>query len=106
LALTLHELATNATKYGAFSTANGRLHIDVGFDEGMVEITWTEVGASSLEPPQHTGFGTRLIDLSIERQLGGKINRTWGMGGLIAKISIPLIAIRDVKALMPEVTPG
>ena len=93
LALTFHELATNATKYGALSRDDGSVSINIACDNGRVEIDWQEHGAVGVKAPQASGFGTRLIELSIERQLGGTIVRDWQPSGFCARICIPLSAM-------------
>lgn len=93
LALTFHELATNATKYGALSHDDGTVTISIVRDDRNVAIEWCEKTDAPVSQPDSPGFGTRLIELSVERQLGGKINRAWGPGGLVASISIPLAAM-------------
>jgi PAS domain S-box-containing protein len=89
LALILHELATNAAKYGALSMRTGHIDIDIRMDGPDVELRWTETGGPAVTPPSHEGFGTRLIELSAIRQLGGKLEREWLQEGLRVKISIP-----------------
>jgi PAS domain S-box-containing protein len=89
IALMIHELATNASKYGALSSDSGTVQIatrDLG-DE--LEIGWLEEGGPKLaEAPAHSGFGTRLAELSIVGQLGGKIERDWRPEGLHATICV------------------
>lgn len=93
LALTFHELATNATKYGALSRDDGIVNLRIDRQDHAVVIEWREQAEASISPPEASGFGSRLIELSIERQLGGKIVREWETNGLIATISIPLTAM-------------
>ncbi len=93
LGLTFHELATNALKYGA-ANAIGALRIDwrlqgVGRDRKLV-LNWRESGQSALESPTKTGFGTKLIDLNITRELHGTITRDFQPDGLKVAIIIPL----------------
>lgn len=77
LALALHELATNATKYGAFSRADGRLDIRWRVLEGSdslssIEMTWTEQGATATAAPTRSGFGRQLLQTIVPRALGGE----------------------------------
>jgi len=92
IALVFHELATNAAKYGALSVAEGRVAIEIAVSADTVTIGWREhiSGASSapVDAPTHTGFGTRLIDLSIVSQLGGTIDRTWHDDGLAVTVTV------------------
>ena len=78
IALAFHELATNSAKYGALSTAAGRLNIEVRREEKMISVYWRETGGPQiLEVPAHEGFGSRLTEISIVRQLGGSVLRDW-----------------------------
>jgi len=75
LSLVLHELITNAAKYGALSTESGRIHLswNLGFD-GMgrrsLVMLWRESAGPSVTPPERRGFGTRLIEKSFSRGQG------------------------------------
>lgn len=89
VALLFHELATNAAKYGALSTADGTIRIDTGEAGEDVKIVWSESGGPAVPgPPDHVGFGTRLAELSIVGQLGGSIDRKWELKGLVATIRV------------------
>jgi PAS domain S-box-containing protein len=74
LALVLHELATNAVKYGALSNGSGRVR--VGWEvvrngePGRIVLTWQESGGPPVEPPEHKGFGSLLIERVVESELG------------------------------------
>ncbi|WP_311970791.1 HWE histidine kinase domain-containing protein [Pseudomonas baltica] len=72
MALVLHELATNAAKYGALSRAGGKLSIKWTIDAGgACDIAWLESGGPTVRPPSRSGFGSVLIDRSIPFDLGG-----------------------------------
>lgn len=89
LALLVHELATNATKYGALSSAEGRVRITTESDAGTLKLRWQESGGPLIEgPPQRQGFGTRLSELSIVQQLGGTLNREWRPEGLLVEVEV------------------
>ncbi len=93
LGLTFHELATNALKYGD-ANAIGALRIDwrlqgVGRDRKLA-LNWRETGQSALTAPAKSGFGTKLIDLNITRELRGTITRDFRPDGLKVAIAIPL----------------
>jgi len=60
-ALLLHELATNATKYGALSVPAGRVSISWWQEPGAVHFDWTEIGGPAVTPPARRGFGSRLL---------------------------------------------
>ena len=83
LALLVHELATNATKYGSLSVAGGQVRVTTTVKDGEVQLRWEEVGGPEIAgPPTETGFGTMLSELSIVQQLGGTITREWRSDGL------------------------
>jgi PAS domain S-box-containing protein len=89
LALTLHELATNAAKYGALSTAAGKLHLRWSMQPNALVLHWEEHGGPPVEAPSATGFGTRIINSSIQSQLGGTTNFDWQKDGLHFTLSVP-----------------
>jgi len=94
LSAAIHELATNASKYGALSTSEG--HLDLSWsvdrtDQGpTLHIAWREHGGSQPGPDRILGFGSRLIRAVIERQLSGRIEQNFTATGLHADIAIPL----------------
>ena len=90
LALLFHELATNATKYGALSTEAGRVTVTVAAGDEVV-LTWRECGGPVVIEPEAgmTGFGSQLIELSVVRQLGGRVKRSWEADGLLVELTVP-----------------
>jgi PAS domain S-box-containing protein len=89
LALLVHELATNAMKYGSLSVADGRVQITTRVDEGTLHLTWRESEGPRIDaPPTRQGFGTKLSELSIVQQLGGTINRDWRPEGLVVDVAV------------------
>lgn len=91
LALVLHELATNAAKYGCLSNPDGRLEIRWTLHDEMVDLLWTETGGPTVEsPPDFEGFGTQLSQRSIAGQLGGTLEREWLPDGLRVHMTLPL----------------
>lgn len=89
IALVFHELATNAAKYGALSTPDGRVAITIVRVEGAITIDWRESGGPEIAAaPTRLGFGTRLAQMSIEQQLGGTIYRHWERPGLQLQIKV------------------
>jgi PAS domain S-box-containing protein len=88
VAITLHELATNAAKYGALSTANG--HIDLKWSHeanGRLNLRWIETGGPTVEPPTRRGFGGRVIEQMIG-QLKGESRFDWRAEGLVCEITL------------------
>ena len=95
LALLFHELATNATKYGALSVPGGTVSADVTAGGDVVTIVWAERGGPAIvATPEPSGFGSRLIELSAVRQLGGAVTRDWRSDGLVATMTIPAASFR------------
>jgi len=94
LALLFHELATNATKYGALSVQDGWVTVTMNSDGHAVMLDWQEQGGPAVTPPHGSGFGTQLMELSAVRQLGGAIARDWKTDGLNVKVTVPLAAFR------------
>ncbi len=89
LALLIHELATNAMKYGALSSPEGRIAISVEDEGEGLHIRWRESeGPRVPAAPERTGFGTRLVELSISQQLGGTVERQWNPEGLEVDIRV------------------
>ena len=89
IALVFHELATNAAKYGALSSAEGRVDVEITRTGEAVRITWRETRGPTVQgEPERTGFGTRLAELSVAQQLGGVIRREWKPGGLCVEIEV------------------
>jgi PAS domain S-box-containing protein len=94
LALLFHELATNATKYGALSVPEGRVSVTSAPDGDMRLLRWIERdGPTVTEPNAARGFGTQLIELSAVRQLGGSVVRDWRPEGLEVAIRVPHAAL-------------
>ena len=89
LALLFHELATNATKYGALFTDTGTVAIHSRRDGDRVVIEWQERGGPAVDTPSHLGFGSQLIELSAVRQLAGTVTQRWNRDGLEVEIGFP-----------------
>ncbi len=92
LALLFHELATNAAKYGALSRPEGRIDITTRRDGDDYLVTWLERGGPRPDP-KATGFGSRLISLSVEGQLRGRLERTFQDDGLRVELALPLASL-------------
>jgi PAS domain S-box-containing protein len=94
LALLVHELGTNSAKYGALSTSDGRVHITGQTDGTHYRLTWKEVVPGLvITPPERDGFGSRLMTISTEGQLEGRLERHWEEDGLRLEAVIPLAAL-------------
>ena len=100
LALLFHELATNAAKYGALSQQGGRIEIASQVKGDDYLLHWREIGGPAPAPAE-AGFGSRLISLSVEGQLRGKLERRYGEAGLEVELIIPLASLSRRAALRP-----
>jgi light-regulated signal transduction histidine kinase (bacteriophytochrome)/CheY-like chemotaxis protein len=90
LSLTLHELATNAAKFGAFTRITG--HVAVSWDlreDGGLNISWTETGGPPVEPPTRRGFGSNLIERALALETGGEARIHYVPSGVVCEIILP-----------------
>ena len=91
IALVIHELATNAAKYGALSSPGGYIHIDWSVKKDELLLTWKEHGGPSLDgPAEHEGFGSSLVRRLVTGQFGGQLSYDWKPKGLIIRLSVPV----------------
>lgn len=94
LSMALHELATNAAKYGALSNGDGRVRIawSIAPRDGPSEmrLTWTEEGGPLVSPPSRKGFGSRLIERSLAHDLGGEASIEYRPEGVVSIIRSPI----------------
>ncbi|MCH8686568.1 response regulator [Pedomonas mirosovicensis] len=97
LALVLHELTTNAHKYGAFSTPHGRVDLTWTLETGSIRMSWVESGGPTVKPPTRHGFGTSLIERSL-RAMGGQAKATYGADGAQWLFTVPLALQPDQPA--------
>lgn len=103
LSLIFNELATNAAKYGALGSADGHVEIEWSVDEQSdpqnVSLVWRETrAAATTRPTGSVGFGSSLIEHSVESNLDGKIERQWLDDGLTCLINFPLPEEAEVVA--------
>lgn len=89
IALALHELATNAAKYGALSVGSGRVKLTWRTKTGQLQLAWAEQGGPKITSPSRQGYGSRAIVAGIERQLGGMVNFDWQESGLRCTLCVP-----------------
>lgn len=94
VALIIHELATNASKYGALSTDEGKVSIAGARVGDTYELAWRETGGPPVTPPGGAlGFGSRLLDVSAGGQLGGEVERSWEPEGVRVIVRVPIASI-------------
>ncbi|MBC2776550.1 PAS domain-containing sensor histidine kinase [Parasphingopyxis marina] len=90
LAMAVHELATNAAKYGALSNPDGTVTIGWHVEGDRLRIDWRESGGPKVEKPTRKGFGTRMIERALAADLGGEIRLDFAPEGLCCSIDVPL----------------
>jgi len=100
LMMVLNELCTNAVKYGALSTANGKVEIAAIVDASLnqFQMTWTELGGPAVKEPTRRSFGTRLIEHSFARQLNGKAHLSFEPSGVVCILDIPLASLNPPQS--------
>ncbi|OYU15615.1 MAG: hypothetical protein CFE37_04620 [Alphaproteobacteria bacterium PA4] len=90
LGMALHELATNAAKYGALSQGNGRLHISWRLgDDGSLILDWLETGLTHVKTSAAAGFGSTIIDRILPMETGGTVDRNLHATSLSCTITLP-----------------
>ena len=109
LGMTMHELTTNAAKYGALSVPEGRVHVVwrvIRSEPGgqRLALTWQEEGGPLVSQPTRRGFGTRLIAGGIQRELDGIVELAFDATGLRCLIDVPLDP-RNPGMLAPDMPP-
>lgn len=94
LGMALHELYTNALKYGALSNADGRVTFAWTIDdaEGSLHMRWRENGGPPVQPPEKTGFGTVLLERSLKGDLNADVSTRFEPAGLACEITVKLKA--------------
>ena len=93
LGMIFHELATNAAKYGALSSGDGRVLVDwsvANQTHPQLGIVWRETGGPSVTVPERRGFGSRLIERNVRHDLAGTVQMHYRDDGFTAEITIPL----------------
>jgi PAS domain S-box-containing protein len=100
LAMVLHELVTNAAKYGALSTPHGRVEVGwtrgSGEDAASLSIAWREIGGPAITGSPESGYGISLVRELVPHELGGSVDLAFAPGGVSCRIEIPLAAARDL----------
>ena len=101
LSLVLHELATNAAKYGSLSAPTGQVHVEWSVPDASPEsqsnlvINWSESGGPAVTAPQRRGFGTGLIEGIVAYEFGGSVHFDFNPSGLCCRIVIPFVRLGD-----------
>jgi two-component sensor histidine kinase len=99
MSMILHELITNAVKYGALASPNGHIsldwHTEGAEDTGRVLIRWRETGVTLDGPPTRTGFGSKMIEATARHELNGKAVAHWHSDGVEYLVEFPLSSIES-----------
>ena len=90
LTLAIHELATNAGKYGALSVDTGRVLVRWTLNDGMLDLAWSEEGGPPVSPPDRRGFGTRMIERTLAAEFGGKVELEFRPEGVRCRVIAPI----------------
>jgi len=95
LAMTLNELCTNTTKFGALSVPAGRINIAWTIDEKTkrLRLTWTEKGGPAVRAPTRRSFGTRMIE-TLGKQLNGEVEMAYAPGGFDYALDVPMASLK------------
>jgi PAS domain S-box-containing protein len=92
IAVILHELATNAAKYGALSVPNGQVRTEWSHEQnGQLVLRWTEKGGPPVEPPTRRGFGARVMENMVRGHFKGELKFDWHPEGLACEIVLPSV---------------
>lgn len=99
IGLALHELATNAAKYGSLSTGLGRITVSWTIDDvsGNLLMDWTERGGPPVSPPQRTGFGTQVLDRMVAATVEGQVSLSYDIAGFEWRLTIPAMHFHAVR---------
>jgi PAS domain S-box-containing protein len=102
IALVLHELATNAAKYGALSLLSGRVVLSWQWQQGKLDLQWEEFDGPAVQQPATIGYGTKVISDSVTLQLGGTARFDWRSYGLRFAMSITVDCLRKSREDFPQ----
>lgn len=92
-ALAVHELATNAVKYGALSADGGRVDLSWRFADGLLHFEWREVGGPEVSPPTRRGFGSHVIERALSGYLSGETKIAYRPEGVVVTLAAPIAAL-------------
>jgi PAS domain S-box-containing protein len=92
LAMAIHELATNATKYGSLSQDSGKVSIHWQNDGDRLKLSWKELGGPPVAAPTKRGFGTRMIERGLAAELGGEVRIHYDPDGVRCEVDAPMPA--------------
>ncbi len=97
LALAIHELATNAAKYGALAHANGRVTVNWAVEDGDLSLVWRERDGPPVVPPRRRGFGSRMIENALAASTSGQSSMDYRPDGLVFSFRAPVDALVEAS---------
>jgi PAS domain S-box-containing protein len=100
IGLALHELATNAGKYGSLSTDTGRVDVSWGTNGDALTMSWAERDGPSVSAPKQRGFGTIVMEAMAERSVGGKVDLDYAPSGLIWRLTCPAASALESRTVL------
>ncbi|MCF4126246.1 HWE histidine kinase domain-containing protein [Methylobacterium sp. SyP6R] len=104
--MALHELATNAVKYGALSNELGRVLLDWSVTgDGVLRLRWEETGGPPVSAPARRGFGSRMIERVLAAEIGGTAAVDYRPGGVVASVEAPLPEVVERFTIGPTASP-
>jgi len=95
VSIALHELGTNAVKYGALSSERGSVAVRWTINGGRFRLTWEEIGGPPVHPPVRKGFGSRMIERALSVELQGSVKIDYRPGGVVCTVDAPLDVIQE-----------
>ncbi|WEK04731.1 MAG: PAS domain-containing protein [Candidatus Devosia phytovorans] len=102
IALAVHELATNAVKYGALSNDTGVVTVNWHIENGLLDFKWTESGGPVVGQPTRTGFGSRMIERALAASIQGKAEIDYRSNGVVFRITTAVSNLSDTSSGGPE----
>ena len=99
IGLALHELATNAGKYGALSTDQGRVDISWRTADGILTMSWIELDGPAVPAPERRGFGTMVMEAMTARSIGGDVHLDFAPSGVKWRLTCPMANVLEMQSI-------
>jgi two-component sensor histidine kinase len=106
IGLALHELSTNASKYGALSVDAGRIDVCWGLDGDILAMSWTEDDGPPVSPPKRRGFGSTVMDLMVRQTVNGDVQLHYMPSGVVWSLTCPTANALDRNFLTKDSEPS
>ncbi|WP_417770494.1 MASE1 domain-containing protein [Stappia sp.] len=95
LGMAVHEMATNAAKYGSLSKEAGQVDISWAVEGDRFRMTWRESGGPPVKPPEETGFGTTVLQKMTASAMSGEVKLDYSPGGFVWELTCPMSSLQD-----------